>query len=294
MKAIVGVDVAARYKPAIQLLARFRFSRPETVLAHYMNPLPDYAPLEMVNGAEFQQDYLHAIENIGRAALDQAQDEACMRDLNPKCRLQLGSPSGGLIDLAAEMQADLVAVRAERGSLWATSFLGSVSRALATGCETSILIAKESVKEGLPLKVVLATDHSEESNRWFSKFLSWSAKGISEVHVVTAYEIDDHEARILRANLPALGGMVDTWIEEHLEGLNSRLVARLKEAGYTASSRVGAGTANDVIRQAMQDTQADVLVMGARGHGFVTRLLIGSCAMHQVTAEPYPVLVVRP
>jgi len=293
VKAIVGIDTFGAYKPAIQLLARFKFSNPRTTLAHFMNSLLPYVPVEFGERAYVQAEVIKTMENVARTALDDAKLEACERDLFPRTLIRLGNPATGLSDLATELHADLVAVRAERGSLWSTSFLGSVSRGLAIGCHASILVAKDPVKENLPLKVVLATDHSEESNRWITKFLSWHPKGISEIHVVTAYEVSDREAHILNANLPALGGMVDAWIEEHLQSLNTRVVDKLRAAGYQATSRVGAGRPDDVIRQAMQDTQSDVLVMGAQGHGFIERLFIGSCAMHQVVAEPYPVLVVR-
>jgi nucleotide-binding universal stress UspA family protein len=43
----------------------------------------------------------------------------------------------------------------------------------------------------------------------------------------------------------------------------------------------------------MLDTQADILVMGAQGHGFVERVFIGSVSLHQALYEPYPVMIVR-
>ena len=36
-----------------------------------------------------------------------------------------------------------------------------------------------------------------------------------------------------------------------------------------------------------------LMILGAQGHGFIERLLIGSTSLHQVAAEPYPVLVLR-
>jgi len=293
VKAIVGVDGHGIYKPAIQLLARFRFAITETTMAHFVSVTPPYVPMEAGESGLVQAEYMKVMENAGRTALDFAREEACMRDLKPKSTLRMGNPGSGLGELADQLKADLVAVRAERGSLWATSFLGSVSRGLAIGSHASILVAKEPVREAIPLKVVLATDHSEASQRWIERFISWQPKGISEIHVVTAYQLNSEQARVLKASIPTLDGMVEAWIEEHLLRQNERLVEKLTAAGFKATSRVGSGRPNDVIRQAMQDTQADVLVMGAQGHGFVERLFVGSCAMHQVLSEPYPVLVVR-
>jgi nucleotide-binding universal stress UspA family protein len=293
MKVIFGIDNQGVYKPAIALFARFRFEKPEVTLAHFMNPTAAFLPVEAPDAMELQAEFVKAVENAGRETLHLAKDEACMRNISSRQQLQLGPAAHGLTQLAEDTHADLVAVCAERGSMWSTSFLGSVSRGLATHCASSILIAKGKVKEAAPLKVVLATDHSKESTRWIRKFLSWKPHGISEVHVVTAYQIDDFEASILHRNLPSLGGMVDAWVEEHLAKKNAELVELLTAAGIKATAHIGCGGANDVIRTTMQDTQADVLVIGAQGHGFLERLFIGSTSLHQVSAEPYPVLVVR-
>ncbi len=293
MRLLVGVDREDAYKPALQLLSRLRFDKPETTLAHFVSGQPAYIPIDSLEGAQMLANYRVAAENLGREALDRALDEACMRDLKPKASLQFGSPADGLGEMADQTRADLLAVRAEHGSLWATSFLGSVSRCLAIGCHTSLLIAKGPVPEALPLKIVLATDHSPEANKWISKFIGWQPKGISEIHVVTAYDLQGVEAQLLRSSVPSIGARVDLWVEEHLRNLNAKVVKKMEGAGYKATSSVGSGNANDVIRRAMQDTQSDLLVLGAQGHGFIERLLIGSCSMHQVVAEPYPVLVVR-
>ena len=47
-----------------------------------------------------------------------------------------------------------------------------------------------------------------------------------------------------------------------------------------AEFRFVRGRPNDVIRQTMHDTGADLLVMGAQGHGFIDRVLIGSYDEH--------------
>jgi nucleotide-binding universal stress UspA family protein len=293
MNLIVGVDVAGACLPAIQLLGRFRFEDPHTTLAHYVNPLPAFYPMEAAEAPQLIQEFGDALDQAGRDALRIAKDEACRQNLQAKSLLRHETPASGLTELADESHADLVAICAERGSVWASSFLGSVSRGLAIGCHASVLVAKGPCVNPGPLSVVLATDHSDVSQRSIEKFLSWRPKGISEVHVVTAYELRDRDTRVLGAHLPALGGDVKEWIEAHLAKLNAAVVEKLVRAGYAATSRVCVGKANDVIRDTMRETESDALVMGAQGHGFIKRLLIGSCAMHQVVAEPYPVLIVR-
>jgi nucleotide-binding universal stress UspA family protein len=50
---------------------------------------------------------------------------------------------------------------------------------------------------------------------------------------------------------------------------------------------------NDAIKQTMQEFNAQLLIVGAHGHGFFERMMLGSIALHQVVAEPHSVLVLR-
>lgn len=293
MKVIFGIDDRGAYKPALQLFARLRFPAPNALLAHFIKPAPAYTAFDMLGVAGLNSAFATAGENVGRDQLLFAKDEACKRDISSKMVLRTGSPTDGLIRLAEETRADIVAVRAETGSLWSPSFLGSISRGLAIGSQSSLLIAKEMGREGAPLKVVLATDHSPKSNQWIEKFLQWRPQGISEIHVVTAYTLDPTDVGILRKHVPGVEGSWDTWVEGHLAERNAEVCERLKKAGYKTSSRVVNANTNDAIRSAMQDTQSDLLVIGAHGHGFVERLFVGSTALHQAVSEPYPVLIVR-
>ena len=70
-------------------------------------------------------------------------------------------------------------------------------------------------------------------------------------------------------------------IKEALDGEQAQLVEREVTEGHAAS----------VLLRAARD--ADLLVVGSRGHGEVAGMLIGSVARHVVTHATCPVLVVR-
>lgn len=293
MKVIVGIDNQGAHTPAIHLLSSLRLPTPEVTLLHAMNPAVPYVPLGLEPSLEIQGEYSKVVQNLGLAALDDAKDMCCARNVRAKCHLVHGGAAECLCDAADKRDADLVAVATHPRSLWSPSFVGSVARSLTISCHASVLIAKGKVPEGRKLKAVLATDHSDYSTRWLDRFLQMKPTGISEIHVVSAYQVDDHEAALLHRNLATLGGMVEEWIEERLSEKNCALIDRLTEAGYKAKGRVVQADANDAIRSTMQDSQADLLIVGAQGHGFLERVLIGSVSLHQAIYEPYPVLIVR-
>ena len=120
-----------------------------------------------------------------------------------------------------------------------------------------------------------------------------SAKGIAKVHVITAFDLKEAESSALSANLPAIEGQMLQWVDSKLREKTDHLVQRLREFGYDADGKVVHGRTNDMLREAMQDTEADLVIVGAQGHGFIERLFIGSVSLHQVVSEPYPVLVLR-
>ena len=68
---------------------------------------------------------------------------------------------------------------------------------------------------------------------------------------------------------------------------------KLKAIAPEVNVIVQEGESNEVIRNAMTSSGADLLIMGAQGHGFLDRLVIGSTSHHHFVAEPYPVLLLR-
>ena len=293
MKAIVGVDANEAYKPALCLLGRLGFPNVAVTLLNVVSPVMPYLPPES-SDAELQADYLKVVENAGLNALDSAVDEACSRDLHARTKLVFGSPADGIMEEVAAQHADVVAVAATHHGTWSSSFLGSVCRALAIGCPASLLVAKGDSPRVRPFRVVFATDHSAFSQRCLEKFLAMNPKGIDEIHVVSAFSLSDQQAEVLARNLPALGGDVDRWLEEQIETKNEEVCARFRAAGFQTTARATNASPNDAIRQAMQETKSAMLIVGSHGKGFLARTFIGSVSLHQVVAEPYPVLVIRP
>jgi hypothetical protein len=291
MKAILGVDSQESYQPAISLLAKLAPPKPELLLFHAADIT---MPWNGIYGeASMQEDYTRAVENIGRNALDKAMDLAGKQGFLPKKRLVFGSPGSSLIYEANNSDVDLVAVNATHRGMWSSTFLGSVSRALAISCPRSVLITKGDRNYNQPLKVVFATDHSEFCNKALDRFISWNLRGIGEVAVVSAFQVSDQHEAIMARGVRPVSATACEYIRDQVEARNQEAVEKLKAAGYNAISSVQRGPTNDVIRHAMQEFGADLLVVGAQGHGFFERILVSSTALHQAIDEPYPVLIVR-
>jgi nucleotide-binding universal stress UspA family protein len=67
----------------------------------------------------------------------------------------------------------------------------------------------------------------------------------------------------------------------------------LAEAGVAAEIELREGRPADVICQVAQEGKFDLVIIGNRGRGMVSRVLLGSVSQEVVRAAPCPVLVIR-
>ncbi len=245
-------------------------------------------PVSPTYGADLLQNF----ECIGRQALAESAQVAERLNLKAVKVLLNGAAGPAMMEYADEVDAAVIVVHADRKSALGSLFLGSVSRGLTIGAHQSILISKGAVDAEGPIHAVLATDHSLYANHAIDRFIQMKAKGIESIHVVTALNLDDYEGHP-HEHVERLGSPLEHILREEAETQNARVVARLIEAGYLASSSVRFNTTHKAIEEAMSEMQADLLLIGAQGHGFVHRLFIGSTSLHQVVAEPYSVFVLR-
>jgi nucleotide-binding universal stress UspA family protein len=73
-----------------------------------------------------------------------------------------------------------------------------------------------------------------------------------------------------------------------------REARRLRDLGTKVEERLLSGSAFDQLVSAATEVNGQLLVVGAVGHGFARRLLVGSVAERTAEASPIPTLVVRP
>jgi nucleotide-binding universal stress UspA family protein len=112
--------------------------------------------------------------------------------------------------------------------------------------------------------------------------------------VLTANQVDAGLASMLAGGVPDLAVDAETWVSENLLKRNQTVADRLGAVGIEASPMVIDGHPNAAIHQAMGETEADLLILGAQGHGFIERLAMGSVSFYQAVSERHSVLILRP
>lgn len=274
LRVLVGVDTEYADKAA-SLLKALQFPLGEVVLLNVVESLLPDGKFPNLGENHPLTVLTRTNEKAGQAALTRIAEQLTSDSIVKE--QHRGSPAKVLIECAEGHRSDLIAVGSGQRGKWGSLFFGSVTKALAAEAPQSILIGKQPVPSDKPLRVVVATDHSPYADRCIKRLLDWAPAGISDVLVVTATGGSD---------LP-----VET--NEGAEAKSRDICADFERAGIQAEALLRPQEPQELISKAVKDFGADLLVVGARGHGFWQRLWLGSVAHFHVVATPHNVLVIR-
>jgi nucleotide-binding universal stress UspA family protein len=137
-------------------------------------------------------------------------------------------------------------------------------------------------RRAAPRTVVLGYDGSQAAQRATVRAADAAGSG-GRVVVVTALPRTDLLMRAHESNSPIADA--DSLIEQ--------ASALLRRHDISLSKRVEQADPAEALAAAASDTNADLIVVGARGDSYLARALRGSVAERLVTRAPCDVLVVR-
>lgn len=110
----------------------------------------------------------------------------------------------------------------------------------------------------------------------------------SDILVVGAFGEEDPIALNMVAKEDSDAGGLEERFRKGLE----IIADPLKEAGLKAAVKVGKGQPHELLIKTAEDQNADLLVMGRRGHGAVKHILVGSVSSKVIEQSRNPVLIV--
>ena len=252
-------------------------------------------PLQM--GSVWALDpFLAAGESARLQELAASKMEHALKDKSGAApvRVRIGNPSAELLNRADGPHTDLIAVRGSNKNSLSTFLLGSVARALVEGASQSVLLTRGSAPQG-SLRVVVATDHSEYMDKALEKLVSWAPQGIgwlTLLHVLPpAYKAETDKLAQEMAH-EAYGRPITT-PEEVTETAAKALGEKLGLPAEAIHSVVAHGPVSQAIETTLDASDADLLILGAKGHSFLERLTLGSTSFRAVTTCRKSVLVLR-
>jgi len=140
---------------------------------------------------------------------------------------------------------------------------------------------------------VLATDHSEYNARCIERLVQFAPQGIRRIAITTAFDLDEETLQALTRSAPAVQESGVEWIVEHLHERNRQVCERLRPLNAACESVVVEGLPIPAIREAMRETESQLLILGAKGHSLLERLSLGSVSYHFAIGETVNLLILR-
>jgi len=140
-----------------------------------------------------------------------------------------------------------------------------------------------------PLRVLVPVDGSEPARRATQHVLQLAACGLSvEVHLLNVRP----SVRGVAASLVPAGDLENFHREEGMKALEESMQL-VEAAGLKPHAHVCVGDSGEMILAFARRLNCDQIMMGTRGLGPVTELLLGSVARHVVGGAAVPVTLVR-
>jgi len=241
-------------------------------------------------GACFRQEtYLGVEEPVGKLFRDAGTPY--------QWRFEVGSPVEKILEVAREIDADLIVLGNRGRGGWKRLLLGSVSDGVLRHAHCSVLIArgKNTPQEKIGFEhILLASDGSENAAvaaevavELAQKFAtSLRVLNVVEPHTALPVRSDDDYVLVTHAGPEVVAGRIR-------EKIRCSLVDAQRKAGVYYTLHQEPGLAEETILQFAEKHGSDLIVMGSRGLSDLERILVGSVSNYVVHEAPCPVLIVR-
>ena len=296
MRVLIGVDGSAMSDGAVQLAGRLLSAEDDEILFYYSPP-----GTHSVQGGPLQPVQVYLSDAVFEKARQQLPEPLRKR---VQTVASAREASHGLLLAGLDRQCDLIVIGARGTGPVRERSLGSLSQHVVDHATIPVLVVRcDESRATRPLHLLLASDGSQAS-RHASKVLnrfSWPPE--TSGTAITVIEPEDQH------NLPE-------WLQVQLDdqqlaalgmgqfGCDANCEARVRQeaakwygdlpaifAGH--DPLVAVGHAGQEVLAAVAANRIDLVVVGARRLGPISRLLLGSTSSLVVAHAPCSVLVIR-
>lgn len=191
-------------------------------------------------------------------------------------------PHWAIIEESRKLKPDLVVVGSHGRSALGRLFLGSVSQKILSESVCSVRIARgREIPASAPIKLVLGTDGSPDADAMLEAVVSRQWHRDTLVKIVTVAESyhqyggDPLEQMNRIRDIQALAGR------------------KLRNAGLEVIPVVSEGDAKQILIHEAESWNADCIFLGAQGHRFLERMMLGSVSSTVAARAHCSVEIVR-
>ncbi len=285
MRILAGVDWSDEAFAAVEEIG-FLYRPDEVVLVHgvdlgmFQNPLMAGA-VNLQGYDEFRQ----ALIDAGHQAIERCRTLLPVETPSIKTLCEVRHPASFILDSAAAVKADLIAVGTHDHSRMIELFAGSVSHRILLHATVPTLIVKGKARP--VTKVLLAIEGREDAihlQTWLTSHPFKSPVAVTILSVVPSLHLVN----------PHLMVGLEGWSEQNkqqTEQVVKDTAQALAGPHFTVSTDVRLGDPVTTVCEVGQNY--DLIVVGSHGRKGLERFLLGSVSHGIVHRAPTAVLVVR-
>ena len=256
------------------------------------------APLEVPEsiGVSGQQLLLQQQSAMVEALLDRVRRLLEESFADVEVIVREGVPSSEILHVIQERRPDLV-VSGMQGLYRSPGFtIGGVAQRLLSYAPCSLMLVPGKVQAGGGLRIMLATDGSEDAQR--AACVVAGLPGIREVTIVSVVRPLGAEKAVLEQFQLNESRKIEAAFLRKRRAEARKSIAGcerlLRDASIMVRPRVIAGHPAEAIVRAARRDAADLLVVGSRGLSGVKAVALGSVSQAVAQLAPCPVLIVKP
>lgn len=293
MNVLVGVDTAGGYQQALEMVLRLGIKDLHLHLVNCVSPVMVDGSFPDGSAGGVLAEINDQIRRDGLVELESAEAASIPRCAGVTTAQVMGDTAAQLVHYADEHTIDLVAVASANKDYLGSLFFGSVAKGLVASCHRSVLVVKSAFQEVGPVKAVVASDHSDYFGKCLEMYEGWGVSGVGSYHVVSAFGAVKQLAPKYADAVGRLGELSQAAMVDEVNRKNRLVGLKLDGLGATVTSEAVYGRPGPVIDEAYAAQKADLLILGAQGHGFMERLTMGSVSFHQVVSTAHNTLILR-
>jgi nucleotide-binding universal stress UspA family protein len=290
MKVLLAVDGSTSSDRAASLVANLAWPMGSSI--EVVTVYPGTATIFDMPGVVMSGDVIQETEDAMAAEAKRIVIKVARRiaapDLTVQTQVVRGRAATALLDQVSEFKADLVVLGNRGRGPFESAVLGSVSAEVVDHSPVPVLVARRDHIA----RILLGEDGSRSAAAAADIVRRWSALHGSPIRILSVADVDPQWNPWLRgAEMRAAQAVSTASMHEHQEALSRSTAATLEKAGLVAEGVVEDGNPAHRLVEAAVNWDADLIVVGAHGHGGLGPI-VGSVARAVLYHAPCSVLVV--
>jgi nucleotide-binding universal stress UspA family protein len=205
-------------------------------------------------------------------------------------RVEITHPKDGIVEVARDSQAELVVMGATGQSRLANVILGGTAEEVVRRIDVPVFVVHNEAEREATRRIVAPVDFTDCSRHSLEVAAEQARRESAELIILHAFVLPVADTALVPAHLPPEA--IETYEQQRREHLEE-LVAEVDLQDVDWRTQLEIGKPYRTIADTVEDSGANLVVMGTHGRRGFERLFLGSTAAKVLRNMPTSVMTVR-